>query len=138
MRPGHGPIRISEHVIPDTVCHVSRAGTRGKKDSAPSKDLLYPLVFFLFLPSVIPAPPWSIKGRAGHPTNGMDYFSTHNTQPSSNQALGVLSTFPSETWDLSLSRLYPLLQTFFGTNTTSGSKLDVRTFCPNQYKPCVL
>ena len=36
----------------------------------------------------------------------------------------------------SLDRLYPLLRTFFGTNNTS-SRLDVGTFGPNQYKPCV-
>jgi len=37
------------------------------------------LVFFLFLPSVTPAPPWSIKGRAGHPTKGTDRFDTQHT-----------------------------------------------------------
>ena len=42
--------------------------------------------FFLFLPSITPAPPWSIKGRAGQPTKGTDRFHTQHTakqQPSS-------------------------------------------------------
>ena len=32
--------------------------------------------FFFLLPSIIPAPPWSIKGKAGHPTREID--STHH------------------------------------------------------------
>ena len=55
--------------IPGIVCHVSRARLEEKEDLAPSKDLLC-LYFFFFLPSVIPASPWSIKGKAGHPTKG--------------------------------------------------------------------
>ena len=91
----------AKHAIPGMVCHVSRAGSREKEDPAPSKDLLY-LCFFPLSPICNPCSPWSIKGRAGHPTRGR-IDSTHNTQPSSNRALGILSTFPLETWDLSLS-----------------------------------
>ena len=32
----------------------------------------------------------------------------------------------------------PLLKTCSATNTSGGNKLDVGTFCPNQYKPRVL
>ena len=93
---------LAKHAIPGVVCHVSMVGSREKEDPAPSKDLLYPW-FFLFLLFVIPASPWSIKGRAGHPTQETDHFLAHKTWPSSNRALGVLLTFPSRTWDLSFS-----------------------------------
>ena len=61
--------------------------------------------FSLFLPSIILAPPLSIKRRVGHPHYG-DRLIQHTspTHLSSNRALGILLTIPSETWDLSLSR----------------------------------
>ena len=67
MRPGHGPIRISEHAIPDMVCHVSKADTWEKEDSAPPKDLLY-LWFFPLSPIYNPCSPLVYKreGRALH------------------------------------------------------------------------
>ena len=67
-------MRIDEHAIPDTVCLISKADTGGKEDPAPSKDLLYPLVFSSFLPSVILAPP---GGKDTPLKGGID--STHNT-----------------------------------------------------------
>ena len=38
----------------------------------------------------------------------------------------------------SLDRLYPLLRTVFSANNTSSNRMDVGTFSPNQYKPCVI
>ena len=79
---------------------------QGKRKTRLPQRTFFTFVFFLFLPSVTPAPPWSIKGKAGHPYLGTTFDGSiqHNTQPSSNRALGVLSTIPSETWDLSVSR----------------------------------
>ena len=103
--------------------------------------------FFLFLPSVTPAPPWSIKGRAGHPTKGTDHFETQDDESiphttHSQAATELLASFRPFHQRLgtcpSLDRLYPLLRTFFSANNTSSSKLDVGTFCPKQYKPWVL
>ena len=132
-------MKISEHAIPDMAYHVSRAGMGGKEDSAPSKDFLCPLVFFLFLSSIIPAPPWSIKGGAGHPTKGVDQFHTQHT---AKQQLSSWHPFDLSIRDLgpvSLSTVCtPYYEPFFGTNNTSSSTLDVGTFCPNQYKPYVL
>ena len=64
--------------MPGTICHVSGAGLEEKKDPTSVKDLLG-LWFFFFLPFVNPASPWSIKGKAGHPTKGTDRFHTHIT-----------------------------------------------------------
>ena len=118
-------MKISEHAIPDTVCHVSRVGTTGKKHLASSKDLLYPLVFFLSY--VISAPPWSIKGGAGHPTKGTDRFHTQHTvkqQPSSWHPFDHFR----DLGPVPLSTVCtPYYESFFGTNNTSSSKLDVGT-----------
>ena len=71
------------------------AGLAGKEGPTPSEGLLG-LWFFAFLPSITPAPPWSIKGRAGPATKGIDsggISSTHttlHTQLSYDQALGDL------------------------------------------------
>ena len=93
----------AKHAIPGVVCQVSRAGSGEKKDPAPSKDLLY-LWFFLLSPICNPCSPLGLqKGGQNTPLMGR-INSTHNTQPSSNRALSILSTFPSETWDLFLSR----------------------------------
>ena len=50
---------------------VSEASSAEKEDPTPSEGLLG-LWFFSFLQHVTPAPPWSIKGRAGHPAEGED------------------------------------------------------------------
>ena len=104
-QPYQDQLTCTHHgAIPGTVYHVSGTRSEENEDPAPSKDLLSLWIFF-FLPSVTPAPPLSIKGKAGHPIKGMDRFHTHHTtQLSSIQALSTLSSFPSETWDLSLSR----------------------------------
>ena len=139
-RPYQDQRTCAQHgAIPGSICRVSRARSEEKEDPAHSKDLLC-LWFFFFLPSVILAPPWSIKGRTGHPTRGRDQFDTHHTY--SQVATKLLASFRPfhrrlETCP-SLDRLYPLLRTFFGANKTSSSRLDVGIFCPNQYKPCVL
>ena len=116
-----------------------RASSEEKEDPAPLKDLLV-LWFFLLPPSVIPAPPWSIKGRTEHPTKGTDRFNTHHTH--NQAATELLTSFRPFHQRLgtcpSLDRLYPLLRIFFSANNMSSNKLDVGTFCPNQYKPCVL
>ena len=57
--------------IPGTACHVSGARTEEKEDPAPLKNFLC-LSFSFFLPYVIPALSWPIKGKAGHPTRGID------------------------------------------------------------------
>ena len=145
MGPGHG-LRGSANTPPLTRPTVlSRAGIGKKEDLAPSKDLLY-LRHFPLSPICNPCSPWSIKRRAGPPTKGMNsqwISSTHTTHHAYSQAATELlasfrpfhqrlGTFPS------LDCLYSLLRTFFGTNNTSSSKLDVGTFNPNQYKPRVL
>ena len=122
---------------------MSAGQAQGKRKTRHLRRTFSTFCFFLFLPSVIPAPPWSIKGRAGHPTKGMDRFSytTHHTTHSQ-AATKLLASFRPFHQRLgtcpSLDRLYPLLRTFFGANNTSNSRLDIGTFCPNQYKPCVL
>ena len=63
------------------------------------------------------APP--LRGRINS-----THHASHNTQLSSNEALSVLSTFPSETWDLSLS--CP-----FVTPTTNLSMLITRATTVN-------
>ena len=57
--------------VPVIACHISKARTEEKEDPVSLKDLLG-LWFFFFLPSIIPTSPWSIKGKAGHPTKGID------------------------------------------------------------------
>ena len=130
-------MKISEHTIPDTVCHVSRVGTGGKEDPAPSKDLLY-LWFFPVSPICNPCSPLVYKRGTGHATKGTDRFHTQYTakqQPS--------------TWrpfDLSIRDLGPVpLSTIctpyyepFSVLKHEQHKLDVGTFCLNQYKPCVI
>ena len=127
---------------PGTVYCVSTTGSEEKEDPAPSKDLLC-LWFFFFLPSVILASPWSIKGKAGHPTKGMNRFNTPRIsshiaeqQPSSqrpfNHSIRDLGPVP-------LSPICtPYYEPFSANNTSSNHELDVGTFCPNQYKPCVI
>ena len=101
--------RISKDATSNMVCHVRTGQAQGKRKTFPRR-IFYTFGIFLFLPSVTHAPSWSIKGRAGPPIEGTDFgrtSSTHNTshiRPSSDQALGVLLTIPSETWDISLSR----------------------------------
>ena len=88
---------------------MSEAGLEEKEDSSPSKDLLYPWYFS----PVTPAPPFVYKreDRApyekGDRTNRLSTDNSHtdeliehsvpHTQPSRRQALGILSTPPSET-----------------------------------------
>jgi len=52
---------------------------QGKRKTRLPRRTFSTFGFFLFLPSVTPAPPWSIKGRAGHPTKGTDRFDTQHT-----------------------------------------------------------
>ena len=59
---------------------------QGKRKTRRLRRTISTFGFFLFLPSITPAPPWSIKGRAGHPTMGTDQFHAKHTakqQPSS-------------------------------------------------------
>ena len=52
---------------------------RGKRKTRHLRRTFSTFGFFLFLPPVTPAPPWSIKGKAGHPTKGTDQFNTSRT-----------------------------------------------------------
>ena len=130
-----------KHAIPRVVCHVSRAGSREKEDPTPSKDLLY-LWFFSLSPIYnLCSPPWSIKGRVGHPTKGRDQFDTsHTTLPTAEQQPSSRYSFNLSIRDLGPVPLSTVCTPYyepFSANNTSSSKLDVGTFCPNQYKPCV-
>ena len=77
-------------------CVRGRAGLEEEEDPTLSEDLLG-LWFFILPPPCKPRPPWSIKGGAGHPAKReknkhktqFDTDTTHHTQPSSNQALGI-------------------------------------------------
>ena len=122
---------------------MSGGQAQGKRKTRHLRRTFSTFGFFLFLLSVTPTSPWSIKGRAGHPTKGTDRFSyttCHTTH--SQAATELLASFRPFHQRLgtcpSLDRLYPQLRTFFGTNNMSSNKLDVGTFCLNQYKPCVL
>ena len=127
---------------------VSEAGSAEKEGPTPSEGLLG-LWFFSFLQHVTPAPPWSIKGRAGHPAKVMDKLIERSTDTTEQHTSHTAKQRPSSWHPLrpfhqrlgifpSLDRLYPLLRTFFGTDNTSSSRLGVGTFSLNQYKPCVL
>ena len=143
MKTEHGPIRISGHAIPSTVCRVRGTRSEEKEDPASLKDLLG-FWFLFFLPFVNPRFPLVYKrGRQGTPLRGridLTHHAPHRTQLSSNQALSTHSTFPSETWGLSLSRPFvtPYYELFSANNTSNSHELDVGTFCSNQYKPHVL
>ena len=117
-------MKIDEHTIPNTVCLVSRAGIGGKEDPAPSKDLLYPLVFHLS-PICNPCSPWSIKGVAGHPTKGTDRFHTQHT---TKQQLSSWRPFDLSIRDLGHVPLStactPYYEPFSSTNNMSNNKLD--------------
>ena len=99
-------------------CVMGRAGPEEEEDPALLEDLLG-LWFFILPPPCKPRSPWTIKGGVGHPANERDRLSMNNphteeliehlvphTLPSYRQALGILSTPPSETEDPSLSRLF--------------------------------
>ena len=100
-----------------------------------------PLVFLLS-PYVIPASPWSIKGKAGHPTKGTDQFiTTHITSHIAEQQPSSQHPFDLFIRDLGLVPLSSICNPYdelFGANNMSNNhELDVGTFYPNQYKPCV-
>ena len=126
---------------PDTICHVSGVHFEEKEDPASLKDLLC-LWFFFFLSSIILASPWSLKGKAGHPTKGTDRFNTPcitshiaEQQPSSQHPFDLFIR------DLELVPLSPICNPYYelfdANNTSSSHELDVGTFRLNQYKPCV-
>ena len=105
------------------------------------KDLLC-LWFFFFLPSVIPASPSSIKGKAGHPTTENDRFNTPRiTSHTAEQQPSSQCPFDLSIRDLGHVPLSPVCNPYYklfsDNNTSSSHELDVGTFCPNQYKPCV-
>ena len=142
MRPEHGPIRFSEHAIPSIVCHVSRAGSREKEDPVSLKDRLY-LWFFPLSPICNPCSPLVFKRRARHPAKGTDRFHTqHITQHIAKQQPSSWHPFDPSIRDLGpvplLTVCTPYYEPFFGANNTSSSRLDIGTFCLNQYKPCAL
>ena len=123
--------------IPDTVCRVSGVRSEEKEDPTSLKNLLY-LWFFFFLPSVVPASPWSIKGKAGHPTNGDQFHTSHHIveqHPSSQHPFDLFIR------DLGHVPLSPVCTRYYkpfsANNTSSNHELDVGTFCLNQYKPYV-
>ena len=104
--------------------------------------------FFSFLPFVIPALPWPIKGKAGHPTKGMDSSQHIIAEPLALNLEQLAKQRPSSRhlFDLSIRDLgsVPLLpvcnpyyELFSANNTSNNHELDVGTFRPNQYKPCV-
>ena len=109
LKQGQGVALSGAANVPSlTRSAMTAVQAQGKRKARHLQRGTSTLGFFLFLPSVNPLlPPWSIKGRAGLPYQGRS--STHNTsriRPSSDRALGILSTIPSETWDLSLSRSF--------------------------------
>ena len=114
---------------------------KDKKDPTILKDF-FSLVL-LFSSAVTRAFPWPIKGKAGRPMNGADLIKndqSRSTQEarhehSAEQQSSSQHPFTSFTRDLgsfpSLTCLYPLLQTFSASNTSSSDELDVGTFCLN-------
>ena len=137
--------------VPTTACHISEARTEEKEEPVSLKDFLC-LSFSYFLPSVIHALPWPIKGKVGHPTKGID--SPHRTshhiiaEPLASNLEHIAEQRPSSRhpFDLSIRDLGPVplspvcnpyYEFFSASNTSSSNELDVGTFCPNQYKPCV-
>ena len=110
------------------------------------------LWFSSFLPSVIPALSWPIKGKAGHPTKGIDspyHISHHITaEPLASNLEHIAEQRPSSRhlFDLSIRDLRPIplspvcnpyYELFSANNTSSSHELDVGALCPNQYKSCV-
>ena len=137
--------------VPVTACHVSGARTEEKEDPASLQDFLC-LWFSSFLPSIIPALPWPIKGKAGHPTKGIDspqHISHYiMTEPLVSNLEHIVEQKPSSQhpFDLSIRDLGPIplspicnpyYELFSYNNMSSSHELDVGTFCLNQYKPCV-
>ena len=130
--PYHGQRTCAQRgAIPVTACHVNRARTEEKEDPTSLKDFLC-LWFSSFLPSVIPALPWPIKGKAGNPTKGIDRFNTSRIaeqQPSSQSAVN-LSIRDLRPIPLS-SICNPYYELFSANNMSSSHELDIGTFCLN-------
>ena len=108
LKQGQGMVLSRSANVPSlTRSTMTVVQAQGKRKARHLRRGTSTLGFFPLSPICKPpALPWPIKGRAGLPTKG-DQFDRHNTsriQPSSDQALGVLSIIPLETWDLSLSR----------------------------------
>ena len=100
-----------------------------------------PLVFLLS-PICNPCFPLVYKREAGHPTKETDRLNTPcitsrraEQQPSSQHPFDLsirdLGSFPLSP----VCNLY--YESFCANNTSSSHELNVGTFCPNQYKPCV-
>ena len=138
-RPYQDQWTCTQHgAIPSVACRGSGTRSEEKEDPASLKDLLG-LWFFFLLPFVIPAFPWFIKRKAGHPTKGTDRFNTSRiTSHIAEQHPSSQHPFDLSIRDLGHVPLSPPYYELFSANNTSSShELDVGTFCPNQYKPYV-
>ena len=110
---------------------------RGERKTQHLQRTLSVSGFFLFLPSIIPAPSWSIKGRIGCPTKGMDRFHTQHIAKRQPSSWHPFDLSIRDLGHVPLSTVCTPYYKPFSANNMSSSKLDVWTFCPNQYKPCV-
>ena len=98
--------------------------------------------FSSFRPSVIPASPWSIKGKAGHNTKVTDRLNTpHITSQIAEQRPSSQHPFDLSIRDLGSFPLSPVCNPYYelfsANNMSNSHELDVGIFCPNQYKPFV-
>ena len=72
-------IRLGGSATPSLTWSAMSAGqAQGERKTRLLRRSFSTFGFFLFLPFVTPAPPWSIKGRAGQPTKGTDRFHTQH------------------------------------------------------------
>ena len=140
-RPYQDQWTCTQHgAIPGTICRVNGARSEKKKDPTSLKDLLG-LWFFFLLPSVIPASPWSIRGKAGDSTkrgtrlDSTQGNSTHNTSHVAKPQPSSQHPFDLSIRDLGSFPLSPVCNPYYeplsANNTSSSRKLDVGTFCPN-------
>ena len=110
------------------------------------------LWFYSFLPFVVPTLPCPIKGKAGHPTRGIDsphcishYITAEplasNLEHIAEQRLSSRHPLYRSIRNLGPIPLLPICNPYYelfsANNTSSSHKLEVGTFYPNQYKPCV-
>ena len=70
------PYEDQQHTPSLTWSAMLAGRAQGKRKTWLPRRTFSTFGFFLFLPSITPAPPWSIKGRVGHPTKGTDQFQT--------------------------------------------------------------
>ena len=114
-------------LLPSRSIESSGPTWRGERRTSGS---FISLSFFLFPTVVTSAFPWLIKGKAGHPTSGIDWshIDSSNKHTASHQRLRSY---------LPLSAVYNPYYKLSAGNTSSP-KLNVGTFGPNQYNPCVL